>query len=128
MTHPQDNLVARLVGKASDVRPNELKATIVSFVFVFILMASYFVLRPVRDAMASDWSDSEVSLLWTINFFVSAGIVAVFGLAVSRLKFRSVVPGVYGFFAASFVVFLLAVGYVDDRTLVDKLFYLWVSV
>ncbi len=120
--------LARLIERASDVRANEWKATLVSFAFVFVLMASYFVLRPVRDAMASDWSDGEVSLLWTINFFVSAGIVALFGFAVSRVRLRAVIPGLYGFFALSFVAFFLAVGFVDDRTLVDKGFYLWVSV
>jgi AAA family ATP:ADP antiporter len=82
----------------------------------------------VRDAMASDWTDSEVSFLWNINFFVSAGIVALYGFAVSRTRLRNVIPAMYGFFALSFIAFYFGVSLVADRVLIDKAFYLWVSV
>lgn len=124
----QRGFTARFAKTLSDVEPNELKATLISTLFVFVLMASYYILRPVRDAMASDWSDTEVSFLWDINFFVSAGIVAVYGFAVSRVKLRTIVPAMYGFFAISFVAFYFGVAALSDRALVDKVFYLWVSV
>ncbi|VAW83034.1 transporter, putative [hydrothermal vent metagenome] len=114
--------------KPLSIAPGESKATLASFLFVLILMASYFILRPVRDAMASDWSDLEVSFLWNINFFVSTGIVALYGYAVSKLKFRNVVPIIYTFFASSFIIFYFVVSLVADRQIVDKIFYLWVSV
>ena len=119
---------ARIAKTLSGVEANELKATLVSALFVFVLMASYYILRPVRDAMASDWTDSEVSFLWNINFFVSAGIVAVYGFAVSRIKLKSIVPAMYGFFAVTFVGFYFGVASISDRVFVDKAFYLWVSV
>jgi AAA family ATP:ADP antiporter len=128
MTTAKNGIVARAARALSEIEPNELKATLVSAVFVFILMASYYVLRPIRDAMASDWSDSEVSFLWNLNFFISAALVAVFGLAVSRTRLRNVVPAVYGFFALSFIGFYLGISLSDDRELIDKTFYLWVSV
>jgi AAA family ATP:ADP antiporter len=43
-------------------------------------MSAYYILRPVRDAMASDWTDAEVSWLWTLNFFISTAIVALYGV------------------------------------------------
>lgn len=55
--------------RSINIRENELAATSLSFFFVFVLMAAYYILRPVRDAMASDWTDVQVSWLWTINFF-----------------------------------------------------------
>ena len=128
MTTIKDGIVAKAAKALSEVESNELKATLVATLFVFILMASYYILRPVRDAMASDWTDSEVSFLWNINFFVSAGIVSLYGLAVSRLRLRNVVPAVYGFFAITFVAFYFSISLVSDRVIVDKLFYLWVSV
>ena len=128
MSSEKTGIVASAAKALSKVESNELKATLVSTLFVFILMASYYILRPVRDAMASDWTDSEVSFLWNINFFVSAGIVAVYGYAVSRARLRNVVPAMYGFFAATFLAFYFSISLVTDRVLVDKLFYLWVSV
>ena len=128
MSTDRRGIIAKAARSLSEVEPNEHKATLVSTLFVFILMASYYVLRPVRDAMASDWTDSEVSFLWNINFFVSAGIVAIYGFAVSQAKLRNVIPAMYGFFAVTFVAFYFAIGFVDDRVLIDKAFYLWVSV
>ena len=128
MTDKKNGIVARAAKVLSDVESNELKATLASTLFIFILMASYYILRPVRDAMASDWTDSEVSFLWNINFFVSAAIVSVYGYAVSQVRLRNVVPVMYGFFAATFLAFYFSISLVTDRVLVDKLFYLWVSV
>ncbi len=128
MTKNNPNIVARSLKVLSNIENHEIKATAAAFLFVFILMASYYILRPVRDAMASDWSDAEVSLLWNINFFVSAAIVAIYGYAISRVRFRNIVPSIYTFFALSFIAFFLAVSSVADRETVDKIFYVWVSV
>ena len=91
-------------------------------------MAAYYILRPVRDAMASDWSDVQVSWLWTINFFASTAFVAIYGWIVSRIQLRFVVPAVYTFFSLSFIAFyfLSWTGVTADWG--DKIFYVWVSV
>ena len=122
------NPLVTLLLKSTNIKPNELKAAVMSFLFVFILMAAYYLLRPLRDAMASDWSDAEVSWLWTLNFFISTAIVAVYGVVVSKVEFKKLVPSVYLFFSASFVVFYLSVQSSQDNVLVDKTFYVWVSV
>ena len=103
-------------------------ATSLSFLFVFVLMAAYYILRPVRDAMASDWTDVQVSWLWTINFFASTAFVAIYGWIVSRIQLRFVVPAVYTFFSLSFFAFyfLSWTGVTADWG--DKIFYVWVSV
>jgi len=128
MAIKHSNPIARAMKAASKVEPHEIKAVLLSFSFVFMLMAAYYILRPVRDAMASDWSDTEVSFLWNINFFISIGVVAIYGMAVSRIRFAVLVPGVYAFFAASFIAFYFGVNAIADRVLIDKTFYVWVSV
>ena len=124
---PEDPLT-RLILNATNMHRKEVKSTLLSFLFIFILMASYYLLRPVRDAMASDWTDAEVSWLWTLNFFVSTAIVAIYGVVVSKVDFKKLIPSVYGFFALSFGLFYLLTLLVQDRELIDKGFYLWVSV
>jgi AAA family ATP:ADP antiporter len=110
------------------VEPNELKATALSFLFVFSLMTAYFIIRPVRDAMASDWSRADTSFLWTLTFVFSVIAVFSYGYIISRVRFSRVVPGVYIFFAGSFAAFYLGSQSVTDSTLVDKSFYVWLSV
>ena len=114
--------------RSTNIRNIEALATGLSFLFVFVLMAAYYILRPVRDAMASDWSDVEVSWLWTINFFASTALVAIYGWIVSRLQLRFVVPAVYTFFSLSFIVFYFSLWTGVTADWVDKAFYIWVSV
>ena len=118
----------RTLARACEIHPEEVRATLASFSLVLVLMGSYYLLRPLRDAMASDWTDAEVSWLWTFNFFFSAIAVSLYGTAISKVRIERLVPTVYGFFAASFVAFYVATQIVADRTLIDKSFYVWISV
>ncbi len=113
---------------ATLIEANETRAVTLSFVTVFTVMAAYFFLRPVRDSMASDWSDAEISQLWTIQFFLSMGLVMIYGFACSRIRFRLLVPAVYTFYAVTFTLFYLGSSLVTDRVLLDKAFYVWVSL
>ena len=113
--------------KLIKVEPRELPAAAVSFLFAFTLMASYYLLRPVRDAMSSDWTDAELSWLWTLNFFISTAAVLVYGWVVSRVPLKRLVPGIYLFFALSFLLFYAAAGWLPDTGIVDQAFYVWVS-
>ncbi len=116
-----------LINRLLKVEPEELRSAALSFLFVFMLMTAYYVLRPVRDAMSSDWTDAELSWLWTLNFFISAGAVLLYGYVVSRINLKRLVPGVYIFFAASFLLFYLGTRWFDDTGTIDKAFYIWVS-
>jgi AAA family ATP:ADP antiporter len=124
----RNSRLTRMLKAAINVEPNELAATLLSFVFVFVLMTAYFILRPVRDAMASDWSDAEVSLLWTMTFFFSVLAVSLYGAAISFVRFNRLVPAVYGFFALSFFLFYFGSTLIADPVVVDKSFYVWLSV
>lgn len=119
--------IQTLVSKLMRLETREISAVAASFLFVFTLMTAYYILRPVRDAMSSDWSDAELSWLWTLNFFISTGAVLLYGVAVSRVDFKKLVPGIYIFFAGSFLFFYLATYWFDDTRLIDKAFYVWVS-
>ena len=118
----------RILSRACDIEANEVRATLASFSLVLILMGSYYILRPVRDAMASNWTDAEVSWLWTLTFILSAVAVSVYGAAVARVNIRRLVPSVYCLFAASFALFYLGTQTLNHPVLLDKCFYVWVSL
>jgi AAA family ATP:ADP antiporter len=122
------SLIHQFFKFASDIRENELRATLISFCLVFTLMAAYYILRPLRDSLASDWSDAEVSWLWTFTFFFSAFTVWLYAVAIRYIRFRHLVAFVYAFFAISFLLFYLGTVFIQDRVLIDKSFYVWVSV
>mgnify|MGYP001817299245 CR=1 FL=1 len=128
MSNADQTLLQRALARACDIHPREVRATLASFSLVLVLMGSYYILRPVRDAMASDWTDAEVSWLWTFTFLFSAVAVSLYGAAVTRIRVQRLVPSVYGFFAASFILFYLGTQTLADRVLLDKSFYVWISL
>ena len=122
------NSILNIINTTTRIKPDELKATVLSFIFVFLLMTAYFILRPVRDAMSSDWNDTELSWLWTSTFFFSFVAVSLYGEIISRIKLNYVVPGVYLFFATSFFLFNFLTTSIQDADIVNKFFYVWLSV
>jgi len=122
------NIIQRFLKIAAKVEHNEIKAVLLSFSFVFTLMTSYYILRPIRDAMTSNWSDAELSTLFTVTFLFSFIAVALYGAACSRIKIGLLVPGIYGLFALSFFGFYLAIQVLSDTPIIGKAFYVWISV
>ena len=124
----RDSAVRRAIRAATKVEPHELQATVLSFLFVFLLMTAYFIPRPVRDALSSDWTDEQLSWLWTSTFVFSAIAVSIYGAIISRVRFSRIVPGVYMFFALSFVGFYFAGATMSGNDIVNRIYYVWASV
>ncbi|HVY64994.1 MAG TPA: MFS transporter [Gammaproteobacteria bacterium] len=118
----------RVLRSTTMIETHEVRTVVLSFLFVFVLMAAYYVLRPVRDAMASDWSNTEISVLWNIQLVLSTFVVALYGWTCSRVRFTLLVPIVYVFFAVTFVAFYFGSALTPDRVLIDKAFYVWVTL
>lgn len=125
----RDSALGRAIKAVTKVEQSELQATVLSFLLVFVLMAAYFMLRPVRDSLSSDWTDVQLSWLWTSTFFVSAIAVSIYGSVISRMRLRVIVPGVYTFFALTFVGFYVAGSTLgENNDLVNRAYYVWISV
>ena len=120
--------IVRFITLVTKIEAGELKATLLSFSFIFLLMFAYNMLKPVRDAMAPEWSDVELAQLWTLNFVIATIAVSLYGLLVSKVKLKNVVPGVYAFFAASFVVFYIGANAFSDSAYLNKAFYAWLTL
>lgn len=112
------------------VEPGELLPVLGSFGFAMLLMASYSILKPVRDAMTSDWTSALVSTLWTGTFVFSFVAVGLYSTIASFVRLRWLVPGVYGFFAASFIAYYFI--YTQFPGAINSWlgygYYMWVSV
>ena len=121
-------MLQKLFSNATNIRSGEMAATLLSFSFVFCLMFAYNIMKPVRDALPPDWSDADLAWLWTYNFLFSIAAVSLYGYAVSRVRLKYLIPGVYTFFALSFVLFYIGAKSLDDTEFVDKSFYLWISL
>ncbi len=114
--------------RSFDIESHELRVVLSSFFLVFLLMTSYYMLRPVRDSMASEWTDIEISWLWTFTFLFSVIAISLYGFIASRVRLDYLIPGSYIFFALSFLTFYFASDVEVLSRFSDKAFYVWVSV
>lgn len=120
--------LGRFLNAVTNVERNEWTAVLASFLLVLVLMTAYSILKPVRDALGADWGNVGLSVTWTINFGLSLFAVALYGVALTYVRFRVMVPAVYVFFGLAFLALFFVRTQAPDATLVNKGFYIWVSV
>ncbi len=128
MKEDKQSLQLKWVKKLVQIKPNEVAAAVLSFVFLFCLMVAYFILKPLRDAQVSDWSDAELSSVWTITFLFSLFAVSAYSALVSRINFRILVPALYFTFALVFLLFYFLTISDSGNEDIQKAFYIWMSL
>src|SRR2546425_5669409 len=81
--------------------PHELSALAWAFAYFFLLLCSYYLLRPVRDALAVEAGTEKLQWLFTGTFAAMLALVPAFGWLCARLPRARLLPVVYAFFALS---------------------------
>lgn len=127
MTRSQASPFGRLFTSAAAIEPYEMKAVILSFVYFACLMGSYFVLRPVRDAMGTVYGVRHLQELFTGTFVVSFLLAPVYAGLASRIKLSNFLPWVYGFIALTMLAFYALFARVAHDRWVAAAFFVWVS-
>ncbi len=80
------------------IRRDEIAAVAWSFAYFFCILSAYYMLRPVRDAMAIESGVSTIPWLFTGTFTVMVVVAPVFGWVASRFPRKQFLPWVYYFF------------------------------
>ncbi len=124
------NRARSFLQKAVDVRPGEVHALLLACLFNFVILASYYVVRPIRDDIGSAGGVEKLPWMYTGTLVTMLIANAAFSAIVARMPRRKFLPIAYRFFIANLIVF-----YILMRTLgpaqnvwVGRAFFVWVSV
>ncbi len=117
-------LLERVVG----VRPGEAAAALWSFGYFFCLLASYYVLRPVREEMGIAGGVERLPWLFTGTFLAMLAATPLFGALAARYPRRTFVPVVYGFFIACMLGLWALLRGVGAPWWAPAAFFIWLSV
>jgi len=98
-----------------------------AFGYFFFLLGSYFMVRPIRGTVASNFSD-QLHLLYTATFLSMLLLVPVFGFLVSRFRRGVFIPLAYGVFILQLVGFAVGFSAEEPQAAIQLSFYVWVSV
>ena len=121
-------LLYRWLEKLVVVRPAEVQALVWSFAYFFFLLASYYVLRPLRDEMGIAGGVKNLQWMFTATFVVMLAAVPLFGAIVAKLPRRRFIPLVYHFFVVNIAIFWVLLTFGSARQEVARVFFVWISV
>src|SRR5262245_7105073 len=99
---------------------HELPALGWSFAYFFLLLAAYYLLRPVRDSLAIETGTERLRMLFAVTFGVMLVLVPVFGWLSARYSRKALLPVVYAFFSINLIFFCV---WIDGAV-----FFVWLSV
>ena len=107
----------------------EVIALLLAALCFFCVLASYYVIRPIREQFASAAGGSQaLPLLYGLVFVTMLFLTPFYGALVSKFSRRIFVPLIYAFF----VLCLLGMGpffrISTDLALNAKVFYVWASI
>ena len=122
--------LARLLRRAIDVRPQELALLGWALLYILSVMSSYYVLRPIRDAMGVEGGVENLQWLFTGTLLVMLAIHPAYAAVVRVLPRQRFIAIAYRFFMANLLVFavLLHVSTQGQLVWVGRAFFIWVSV
>jgi len=114
--------------RALGAEPHELPALGWAFAYFFLLLSSYYILRPLRDEMAVQAGASQLQWLFTATFVAMLALVPVFGWLCARFPRARLLPAVYLFFALNLAAFWAAVRAGLPSRDLAAVFFVWLSV
>lgn len=118
------------MAKLVTVEEGEWRATLLAFAFFFCLLASYFVLRSIRDAVGVAAGTANLPWLFTGTLIATLLANPVYAAVVSRLPVRRFIPIVYRVFAAMLIMFAALVHYSGpaQEQFLGPAFWIFISV
>ena len=109
-------------------KPGEESAVGLAFAYFFMLLCAYYLLRPVRDAMAISAGLENLRWLYTGTFVSMMVLSPLFGVLVSRVRKQFLLPITNLFFASNLLVYYLLFKVMPDAFWVAASFFVWLSV
>jgi AAA family ATP:ADP antiporter len=109
-------------------KPGEEPAVGLAFAYFFMLLCAYYLLRPVRDAMAISAGLENLRWLYTGTFVSMMVLSPLFGVLASRVRKQFLLPITNLFFASNLLVYYVLFKVMPDAFWVAASFFVWLSV
>jgi ATP:ADP antiporter, AAA family len=121
----------KLFTKIVDAKPDEIRALLLAFVFNFVVLGGYYVIRPIRDEIGADRGVENLPWMYTGTLIGMLIANALYATIVARMSRRRFIPMAYRFAIANLFVFFLLMRWMpaaQERSILAPIFFIWVSV
>ncbi len=121
-------LIKRSLLWALPATPNERGVAWWAAAYFFMLLAGYYVLRPLRDQMGIAGGVKTLPWMFMATFLSLLIMQPAYGALVKKLPRRLFIAIVYQFFVANLALFWLLLHFEVSTVWVARVFFVWVSV
>jgi len=123
-------MLNKMLQRVVSVEPDEVRPMLLSALYFFLIMAGYFIIRPLRDEMGIAGGVRNLPWLFTGTLVGMLLAHPIYTAMVSRLPRRRFIPLSYNLFALCMLVFLLLLSTLPEAKIiwVGRVFYIWTSV
>ena len=120
----------RLLQRVVSVRPEEMRAVLWCWLYIFAVLSSYYIMRPIRDEMGVAGGVKNLPWLFTGTLIGMVLVNLPFAYLVKTLPRSRFIPITYRFFALNILLFAAALYLADpeETVWIGRLFFIWVSV
>jgi AAA family ATP:ADP antiporter len=120
----------RLLQRIVAVRPAEVRAVLWCWLYIFAVLASYYIMQPIRDQMGIAGGVNNLPWLFAGTLGGMVLLNLPFAYLVKKLPRSRFIPLTYRFFALNIVLFAIALRVADaaQAIWVGRIFFVWVSV
>jgi AAA family ATP:ADP antiporter len=120
----------RILNKIIDVKPGEVPALAWSWLYIFSLLSSYYIMRPIRDQMGVAGGVNNLQWLFTGTLVGMLLLNLPFSYLVKTFPREQFITISYRFFSANILLFALALySTTPEQTIwVGRIFFIWTSV
>jgi AAA family ATP:ADP antiporter len=108
--------------------PTERRIVITGFLLLFCVLGGYFAVRPVRETIGTIIGREATQNLWIFTAIFALILVPSYGWLVAHIRRSILVPSIYGFMAAGFLLTGFVFQTQSEGTAFAKVFYVWISV
>jgi ATP:ADP antiporter, AAA family len=121
---------AGFIERVFQVRRRELPVVGWSWLYIFSILSSYYVMRPIREQMGVSGGIENLPWLFTATLVAMILLNVPFGYLVKRLPRVRFIPITYRFFTANILLFALALHLAnrEQAVWIGRLFFVWLSV
>src|SRR6516225_2517918 len=119
-----------LLRRFIDVRPEEAPVLGWCWLYIFSVLSSYYIMRPIRDQAGVAGGVNNLQWLFTGTLVGMLVLNIPFSYLVKKLPRSRFIPITYRFFAANIVLFAVLLHWSDaaQDIWVGRIFFIWVSV
>ena len=118
------------LGRLAQVRPGEAPVLGWAWLYIFSVLSSYYIMRPIRDQMGVAGGVNNLQWLFTGTLIGMLVLNIPYAFLVKTLPRTRFITVTYRFFAANILLFAIALHFADaEQTIwIGRAFFIWISI